>query len=240
MLTLGVASTCERVVSAWGQLLVCATLLSACSDAGRAHSGLSDAGDPPDAAASAEILDARLQREAAFWQTIEICGEWVEDAGTVSEMVERADAIVFGKIVGAATGNTFQGDAAEDFYAEANLRVDVTQDLIGTHLDGIELSVILPRVVEPSALDSAIASLQRTLPEDPVVLLLRKRADFDHLYRLVSDKALWARTARAELDNPLAETRCAGHWGDSVQEQFLGNVSTLDDLVGVLRAIAMR
>ncbi len=172
-----------------------------------------------------------------------ICGTWVHDYPTISETAEEVDAVVVGRIVGAIVGNTIQNPLTpEDFYAEVNLQVEVEEVLrhnMHTLRDSFELSLILPRVFRPEDLEPAVAAMQATLPRDPVVLLVFLRKDIDDhpdLYTIRGDKALWTGTAHGPLNNPIAESRCAGHSGEEVREQFLEGARSIEELIENLRS----
>ena len=94
---------------------------------------------------------------------VAICGESVENYPTIAEMAAAADAVVVGRIGGASVGNTVQG-AAEDFYAEVNLRIEVDEVLRQTIADPFELSLILTAVGMPQSLEPTIAAMQKSLP----------------------------------------------------------------------------
>lgn len=180
---------------------------------------------------------ASLQEEQEFWDHIAVCGEWVEQFATIDEMADAADAVVVGAVAGVATGNTVQGDAAEDFYVEVNLIVEVKEMLRGTIEDGFAVSFILPRVVTPNAVEPTIATMQQTRPRSPVLLLLRRRDDLgtDGLYRLVNDRGLWAETTRRAVDAPIVESGplCTGH--DDDLDAFAGGAGTMNELIDALR-----
>jgi hypothetical protein len=176
----------------------------------------------------------RLEREGAFWEPVAICGEWVEEHPTIATMANAADAVVLGRVDGVTAGRTVQG-GPQDFYAETNLVVDVDEVLRNTIPARFELSLVLPRVITPEAVEPAVKAMQENLPEERLVLLVRARSDVEGLYRLMSDKALWTRTTRAVLDNPIAENDCSDHWGEAVQKRFLGDVQKMDELIQLLR-----
>jgi hypothetical protein len=175
------------------------------------------------------------EREATFWKQVAFCGEPVEDYPTAAQMADAADAVAVGRFVGATAGNTVQGDAAEDFYAEANLQVEVVAALRHDLGQAFELSLTLTSVHTPNELEPALEALRSNLPRDPAVLFVRAREDFDDLYRLIGDKALWARTARAALDNPIAHDSCLGHYGDEVRTPFFGPLTSVDAVIEALR-----
>src|SRR5262249_12733931 len=99
-----------------------------------------------------------------------------------------------------------------------------------------EMSLILPRALSPKAQTTAVAAMQDNLPQEPVVLLVRARTDFDDLYVLSNGDGLWASTTRSELDDPIVDRECAdGEDAEALRTQFLGGARTLDELIEALR-----
>jgi hypothetical protein len=199
-------------------------------DAGPVVNGAIDGGDTDGVDADGVDPSSRLKQEARFWDAVEICGEWVEAYPTLTRMADAADAVLVGRMSGVAVGNTVQGDAPEDFYAEVNLRIDVDEILRHTVAGSFELSLVLPTVFREQDLEPAVDALRADLPADPMVLLVRERSDFEGVFILVNDRALWTRTTRGALDNPIDE-QCHG----PVDEQFLEGVATVEELIDHLR-----
>jgi hypothetical protein len=199
-------------------------------DAGPVVDGAVDGGDTDDVDANDVDAIRRLQQEAHFWDAVEICGEWLEAYPTVTRMADAADAVLVGRMSGVAVGNTIQGDAPEDFYAEANLGIEVDEILRHTIAGSFELSLVLPTVFREQDLEPAVDALRANLPAAPVVFLVRERSDFEGVFLLVNDRALWTRTTRGALDNPIDE-QCHG----PVDERFLEGVTTVEELIDHLR-----
>jgi hypothetical protein len=100
----------------------------ACSDGGSEDGAVRDAGARARRDGGAANADAaRLRAEAEFWQNFAVCGEWAEYFPTLEAMAQGADAVVLGRIADVKLGNTVRGDAAEDFYAETNLQIEVVE-----------------------------------------------------------------------------------------------------------------
>jgi hypothetical protein len=187
-------------------------MLVACSSSGGPDDGIRQ--DPG-------VVDGRAGEEEEFWRFFEANYEWVEFHPTLKDAVADSDATLLGRFASVSRGVVIQGDAIEDVYEEVNVRVEVLEAIHGHALNVESLELTLPppnRRLSEAVLDA----MERSLPQEPVLLILRKRAS--GLYRVVNGYGMWLHTARAELDAPLcapdelefvaAET--AGH--RSVQE----------------------
>ncbi|MBN1654403.1 MAG: hypothetical protein JXA30_11595 [Deltaproteobacteria bacterium] len=178
-----------------------------------------------------EDITANLQSEARFWDAVAICADWVEGYDTIQEMVEGADAVAVGRIVGVVAGNmSSEPNVPENFYAEVYLQVEVEQTLRGTIEDTFVLSLTLPSAADLSDVDQSIVTMQEALPQDPVLFLVQLREDIDNLYGIVNSYGLWARTIDSPLDSPIEA--CGTDPG--FRGQLLGDVSTLDELIAAL------
>lgn len=142
-------------------------------------------------------------RDGAFWDLIEVDGEWVENFPSLEALYESSDVAVLGDIV-AVRGQVIQGDAREDKAYELEAQVesrDALKHAINTDLPlNVRFTVGYNFAVEGDW-QHALADAMRDVPVRDVLLLLRRRADGS--YRPVNGDSIWAATSRSNLDTPL-------------------------------------
>lgn len=180
---------------------------------------------------------AELRAADIFWNEVAICGTPTEEYTDILQAAEAADAVVLGRIAAVTLGNTVKTGTDEDYYAEANVTVDVTEMLRKSSDERPVVSLVL---AQPSAetVDAVIGAMQDHLPQEPLVFLLRERTDRDgeRLYRPGGAfMGVWARTTRSALDNPLTHERCVDYYGSEIRSTYLKGASTVDELVELLR-----
>lgn len=217
-----------------GWIAATAVALLAGCDAGQVMQR--DAGSPDAGEHQSDLSE--LEKFDAFWDAVAICGTSVEQHATISLAAAAADAVVVGTFEKVALGNTVQGGAAEDFYAEANVTISITETLRGQMLSAPEVSLIIADS-RREYLDAMVKTLQSHLPTERVLLLLRKRNDIaghPNLYvGLGGDRSLWTRTSRSSIDNPIAADFCLDHYGPGVVDSFLEGKRSIEQLAAFLR-----
>lgn len=169
------------------------------------------------------------------WQQLRVTGNEVEGYSTIQGMSARADAVITATISSVEPGRVFQGDASEDrvYYARLILKVD--QRLRGDVDAGpVPMELLLPQVFDDDGFVDAVADLGRSAAGDRILVFLRRKSDSrTAIYRPVSSAGLFASTARAVVDTPLAEEPPAG---SGLYKAELVNVGTLEDLAALVSA----
>jgi hypothetical protein len=195
---------------------------------------------PPGAASQADAghhADAKLEAADLFWDEVALCGTEVEGYDDITQAADAADAVVVGRISGVSLGNN-KLFSEEDYYAEVNFSIEVDETLRNEVVPGLKVSSILIQATQENT-DAIIDAMQAHLPEDKVLLVLRKRMDIAETPELYVPQpammGLWTRTTRSAMDNPIAADRCFDHYGPELNAKYLKGVKTLDQLVALLR-----
>ncbi len=129
----------------------------------------------------------------AFWQAIQVDGNWVEFYPTITELALGSDIVAYGSFVSVRPGTDVQGDAPEDlvrqpvFAVEGEVWKGAARDAI------VEVGVVNAK---------PLGELERMLPSARALVFIRERAD-DRGYRFVNGYGVWAATPRAIVDAPL-------------------------------------
>lgn len=131
-----------------------------------------------------------------FWQALEIDADWNEFYPTLSNLIEGADVVAVGTVVAIGKRGTLQGDAREDAISEGLFSVRVERGWRGVSSgETFQFDLVLGLPFE------SLEGL--ALPQEPVLVLARRRQDFTANFRLVNGFGLWTSTERAQLDAPV-------------------------------------
>lgn len=179
-----------------------------------------------------------LQLEDRFWEKIALCGTPAEEYPDIFQAADEADAVVVARFSNVSAGRSFQTDAAELFYAEANVTMDIEETLRGQAKAAPVVSFVIAESTAES-LDGIVATMRENLPQQKLVALLQERGDIKEmpeLYRLhAAFMGLWTRTTRSRLDNPVVNSSCLDHYGPEVRSHYLKGADTLEELITSLR-----
>lgn len=141
---------------------------------------------------------------ASFWPALRVAGDEVEGYATLSEMAQKADAVVMGTFKSFSPSRTIQGDAPEDVVVYAKGELEIQRNVVGA---APGRTVALEFILPPGEADALAGRLSAKLPRGPMLVFLRaKRGDGEAgLFRVVNSRGLWAATERSAVDTPLAE-----------------------------------
>jgi hypothetical protein len=146
--------------------------------------------------------DGALKDEDEFWRTFQSDADWAYGFPTLSAMRDAADIVATGRITGLRPAQEIRGDAAEDVSHEIIMVVSADEWIRGSNATGaFELSLFLP-VPSDSSYEAELKRLERSLPGEPALFMLRLRRDRPY-HVVMNGYAIWTRTSRAELDAPL-------------------------------------
>lgn len=225
----------------WGGATVLLVCLFGCSDAKSqaiatpkiepVAPGLQPQATGEDGGALQVDGDVITRNVKAFWEVVEIEGEWAEYFPTLSELSQGSDCVVLAEFVSAVHSNTIQGDAKEDVVHDAHLELRVLETLHGQPPEGnrMLLMVVLPRGSTLEKMRTEVATLNANAPTEPMLVFGRLRASGD--YRVVNGDGLWASTSRHPVDTPLNTYPPTS----GIYASEIARMSTMEDFVSFIK-----
>ncbi len=174
--------------------------------------------------------------DTEFWAQLRISGLEAERFDTLADLVASADAVVVGEFASFGLSRTLEGDAAEDVVVYAKADLWISETIAGRSFgESVPLEFLLP--VGPAEADGAIDALRAALPGGRLVVFLRdKGGEEAGLFRVVNSTGLWAETARAAVDAPLAEEPPSK---SGIYESELAGVASIEDLIEVVESYSV-
>lgn len=112
------------------------------------------------------------------------------------QLSDSADVVVVGRVAAIKTSEK-RGDSEDDVYDELILSIQIVEKIRG---DSVGASLELSGIPSSFGLAERL-ELEKDLPADPALFILRKRED--GAYRVVNGFGIWASTSRGAVDAPL-------------------------------------
>lgn len=148
------------------------------------------------------------ESEEAFWDTLRIQGDQVEDYDSFQDMMDAADIVAIVSMDDFKKSRDIRDPATrEDVVTYAAVEVTLEEVLRGDASPGDVLPVEFVLGQPPEQAAQVIAAQRRNLPPGRAIVFLRaKRGRGERgLYRLVCNSGLWVEAGR-EVSAPLATT----------------------------------
>jgi hypothetical protein len=190
---------------------------------------------PPLAVSAAAFIALSLLSEpkpmpdaGKFWGAFALMGaNEAESYEQLEGMRDAADRVVQARMLNVGISRVIQGDAPEDKTLLVKGEFVSERDIRGHSQEKFSVEFIFPHSVGEAG--TVLKSMAATIPQEPVLLFLRKKRDGSGEWRLVNFSGLWTRVngvlraplaeeAEARYADELAEARSVEELGTRVAE----------------------